>query len=174
MVCIDVTMLMRFVCLQLAMQAHGKLKPIASKAEHATANEVLARALIMKDVPMNFLSSPDFQAYVHKVSAGRFKAPSRFTIVDCFDALGSRIAAKVRMQLEGSTFISIEEDSWTRRTKHFSAVTTGGPGQSLFVAAYQNTASDNAVNSADAIHRCALSDYAADACSFMTCIACCA
>ena len=55
------------------------------------------------------------------VSGARFKPLSRFNIVEILDELSSRIAAKIKeLVTTQSTFISIEEDSWTRRGRHFS------------------------------------------------------
>jgi hypothetical protein len=132
----------------------GLLQPKASKGDQQTAATLLAQALTEKNVPMAFVTSAYFKAYVAHISDQRFDAPTVWSIVSRLDYLYDRIQSTVARKLNHQAVIAFETDAWTRGGRHFTAICTGAPGLSVFTAAYQNAASDNAVNSADAIHRC--------------------
>ena len=132
----------------------GLLLPKASKGDQQTAATLLAQALTEKNVPMAFVTSVYFKAYVAHISHQRFDAPTVWSIVHRLDHLYDRIQSTVARKLGNQSVIAFETDAWTRADRHFTAICAGTPGLSVFTAAYQNAASDNAVNSADAIHRC--------------------
>lgn len=127
----------------------------ASKAERSTANAFLAQALVEKSIPMSFVESSFFKGYVAYISGGRFKAPTVYGLIASIDGLYERLHTIVRKKLSDRAFIAFEMDSLTRGGRHFSALCTGAPGLSALAAVYDNSASDNAVNTADACHRCA-------------------
>lgn len=132
---------------------NGLLRAGATKNEQQAADTLLTQALVTKNIPMAFVNSPHLKAYVTLISGGRYKTPSIHTVVQRLGELQDRIHSKVAAMLKKQAYIAFETDSWSRAGKHFTAVTTGPPGLTVLTAAYENAASDNAVNTADALHR---------------------
>jgi hypothetical protein len=58
--------------------------------------------------------------------------------------------------LDGASFLSICADAWTSTGRHITAVTGGGPGQSVYLNSYENHSYDTAETTASAIHDCVL------------------
>jgi hypothetical protein len=58
--------------------------------------------------------------------------------------------------LDGASLLSICADAWTSTGRHITAVTGGGPGQSVYLNSYENHSYDTAETTAAAIHGCVL------------------
>ena len=126
---------------------------MAKRPQQEEADNLLTQALVSKNVPMAFVTSPYFRAYVTKISEGHYKPPTVYAVIARLEELYKRIHKIVAVRLSKQTCITFETDSWSRAGKHFTAMTTGPPGLSVLTAAYENAGSDNAVNTADALHR---------------------
>jgi hypothetical protein len=131
--------------------ANMPLKP--TKALQREAETLLAKAIIEKNAPFAIVTSPYLKACWALISSGRYSLPCPKTIVARIDDVYELLEAKVERHLRGQHVISFELDSWTRANKHLTAITSGDPASSLFLASFENAAADTAVNLADATYR---------------------
>jgi hypothetical protein len=97
----------------------------AGKHVQQHARELITTALLSCNVPPTLLEHPHFKKYVEVVSEGKHTAPSRYLHMQTLKELAGRCRAYIRSSLQKSVTFSIEEDSWSRDGRKFSAITAG-------------------------------------------------
>ena len=124
----------------------------ASKADQKTSTHLLMKALAVKNVPFNFVTSQYFQGYVAHITGMSFMAATRWDLVKALEEICDIIAAKVKKLLENASFMGVCSDSCTSNGHHVTAVTGGLPGTSVYLDSFENLGTDDAVTCANAIH----------------------
>jgi hypothetical protein len=114
------------------------------------------KALAEKNVPLNFVTSRYFQGYTALISGQSYNAPLRYDLVCALEDICDILGVKIKKMLDGASFLSICADAWTSKGRHITAVTGGGPGQSVYLNSYENHSYDTAETTAAAIHDCGL------------------
>jgi hypothetical protein len=98
-----------------------------SKHVQQHARELISTALLSCNVPPTLLENPHFKKYVEVVSNGSHFAPSRYLHMKTMKDLAGRCRDYIKVTLQKSVTFSIEEDSWSRDGRKFSAITAGVP-----------------------------------------------
>jgi hypothetical protein len=119
--------------------------------------------MLQHNIPAWFLASKHFHAYVSYISNGVHAAPSHYQFLRMVDDLSLRAIQIIGKQLSNELFISFGEGAWSQVGKHYSAVTTGSHGTSIFVGAFDiEGGGGTAVNSANAINQLMLASLGLD------------
>lgn len=154
---LTVAMSLLIKCVAIAQQLkleQTAMTTMATKAEQKDFETLLAQMVAEKNLSMNAVTSRYFHAIIAKVGQRRFKVPCPNTIAARIDEIHDRLHDIIARILKQMEFISIEDDSWTSGGMHMTGLTSGAPGQSMFMSAYQNDGPDDAVNSAVAVNKC--------------------
>jgi hypothetical protein len=117
---------------------------------------MLMQALVHKNVPFNFVTSPAFQEYVDHVSESKHRAPARWGLVKALEDICDILMAKTQKQMSESLFLAVCADTWSSAGRHLTAVTGGNPGLNIYLNNYENLGSEDAQGAADAIQQCVL------------------
>ena len=102
-----------------------KVQSGPTKHMRSHARELLSSALLVTNTPPNFLENPYFKRFMEFVTDRQYIAPSRYLHKITVKELARRCHVRIKDFLQKRVCFSIEEDSWTRDGRKFSAITAG-------------------------------------------------
>jgi hypothetical protein len=140
----------------LQKQQKIRAEKMPSKGDVTTSHQLLMKAFAEKNIAFNVASSKYFQAYVAHISDMRYKAPSRYYLVQALDVVNKGLDSRIRKLLHSTPFLAGCADSWTHAGKHITAITGGPSDSSLFLSSFELSERETAVAVAPAIHACFL------------------